>query len=119
MSKAEVYLESSPTRAGGSEKVGKLPASIELHDLRLLGHPVSPIRAIRAKCIDCSGGNAAEARKCVAFRCPLWAFRMGFNPFHGKAAGHRQDRPADAWSDQETGAEVAPRPRQRDANVEA
>jgi len=80
------YLEPSPIRADGGAQVGKLPASIELRDLRELGHPASPIRAIRAKCLDCSGGNDAEVRKCVAVGCALWAFRMGHNPFHGRAA---------------------------------
>jgi hypothetical protein len=81
-----LYLEQSPIRADASAEVGKLPASIELRDLRDLGHPTIPARAIRAKCVDCSGGSETEARKCVAFRCPLWAFRMGRSPFHGRAA---------------------------------
>lgn len=34
-------------------------------------------KAIRLKCIDCSGGNTAEVRKCPAENCPLWRFRMG------------------------------------------
>ena len=34
-------------------------------------------RAVREKCIDCSGGNRAEVRRCPAAACPLWAFRMG------------------------------------------
>lgn len=79
------YLEPSPILADGGEKVGKLPDSIELRRLRDLGHPESPIKAIRAKCIDCSGGVAVEARKCVAIKCQLWPFRMGVNPFHGRA----------------------------------
>ena len=57
--KHNVYLEPSPLRADGGAQVGKLPASIELRDLRDLGHPASPLRAIRAKCVDCSGGNEA------------------------------------------------------------
>jgi hypothetical protein len=81
-----LYLEPSPIQADGGENVGKLPGFIELRDLRDLGHPESPVRAIRAKCVDCSGGNEAEARKCVAVRCSLWPFRMGVNPFHGRAS---------------------------------
>jgi hypothetical protein len=81
----KLYLEPSPIRVDGGFQVGRLPGSIELRDLRDLGHPTSPLRAIRAKCVDCSGGNEAEARKCVAYRCSLWAFRMGHNPFFGRA----------------------------------
>jgi hypothetical protein len=52
---------------------------------RLLGHPQSPLKAIRAKCVDCSGGSVAEARRCAITHCVLWAFRMGHNPFYGKS----------------------------------
>jgi hypothetical protein len=81
-----LYLEPAPGRADGGEKVGRLPASVELHALQDLGHPPRPISAIRAKCVDCSGGSQAEARKCVAYGCPLLPFRMGVNPFYGRAS---------------------------------
>ena len=38
---------------------------------------VSRSKAIRLKCLDCSGDNMAEVRKCPATHCPLWRFRMG------------------------------------------
>lgn len=34
-------------------------------------------KAIRAKCLDCCGGNHAEVRYCTATKCPLWRYRMG------------------------------------------
>ena len=80
------YVEPSPIAADNGEKVGRLPGSISLDDLRALGHPESPIKAIRAKCLDCSGHNDAEVRKCVAIGCALWPFRMGRSPFYGKGA---------------------------------
>jgi hypothetical protein len=80
------YLGLSTSGDAAGEKVGKLPGSVSLHDLRALGHPESPIKAIRAKCVDCSGGSVAEARRCHLTHCALWAFRMGVNPFHGKPA---------------------------------
>ncbi len=78
------FLEPSPFAADGGEKVGKTPGKIRLEDLRDLGHPESPIKAIRSKCADCSGGQLSEVRKCVCYSCPLWPFRMGVNPFHGR-----------------------------------
>lgn len=41
----------------------------------------SPGRAIRAKCIDCSGGSTEEVKKCTVKDCPLYAFRFGKNPY--------------------------------------
>jgi hypothetical protein len=84
--KSDLYLEPSPVRADGGIKVGKLPGSIELHDLRALGHQERPTKAIRSKCRDCSGGSEGEVRKCVAVGCALWPFRMGVNPFYGRTA---------------------------------
>jgi len=81
----EAYLEPSPAMADGGKKVGKLPGFLSRNVLRDLGHPESPLKAIRAKCVDCSGGSDAEARKCVVAGCPLWPFRTGANPFHGRA----------------------------------
>lgn len=71
---------------GSGEKVGKIPGFFPTDELRVLGHPETPLRAIRAKCVDCSGGSLAEARKCTVVSCPLWPMRMGSNPFHGKKA---------------------------------
>lgn len=41
----------------------------------------SPLRAIRKYCLQCSGDNAAEVRRCaVGAKCPLYGFRMGHKP---------------------------------------
>jgi hypothetical protein len=90
--KLQEYLEDSPYPGG--EKVGRLPRSMELQELRDLGGPQTPIRAIRAKCLDCCGGNAAEVRKCTAVGCALWPFRMGHNPFYGKTSETEADEAA-------------------------
>jgi hypothetical protein len=81
----EAFLVPSPTEEDGGHQIGRLPRDISVADFRASGSPESPLKAIRAKCIDCSGGSPSEARKCVAYKCPLWAFRMGHNPFHGKS----------------------------------
>lgn len=41
---------------------------------------MTPIKAIRAKCIDCCCGSAKEVCLCTAQDCPLHPFRMGHNP---------------------------------------
>lgn len=40
----------------------------------------SPIKAIKAKCLDCCCGDKSEVRACPATNCPLWDFRLGKNP---------------------------------------
>lgn len=44
----------------------------------------SPLKAIRAKCLDCSGDYINEVRECPITDCPLYPFRMGKNPFRKK-----------------------------------
>lgn len=40
----------------------------------------TPIKAIRAKCLDCSCGQIAEVRLCPSVNCPLYPYRMGHRP---------------------------------------
>lgn len=37
----------------------------------------SPLKAIRAKCLDCCCGQASEVKNCQIKRCPLWEYRFG------------------------------------------
>ena len=41
---------------------------------------MTPMKAIRAKCIDCCCGEKKEIRLCPIERCPLWPYRMGKRP---------------------------------------
>lgn len=41
---------------------------------------LTPLKAIRAKCIDCSGGSVYEPAHCTVERCPLYIYREGHNP---------------------------------------
>lgn len=80
-----IFLEKSPYEVDEGNLIGRNPREILLAEIRLLGHVESPIKAIRAKCVECSGNNMAESRKCVAVNCSLWPFRMGANPFHASS----------------------------------
>lgn len=44
----------------------------------------NPKSAIRAKCVECSGGSLKEVAECRVSKCALYPFRMGENPFHKK-----------------------------------
>lgn len=42
----------------------------------------SPLKAIRAKCLDCCCGQANEVKLCPCEKtCPIWPFRLGKNPY--------------------------------------
>ena len=41
---------------------------------------LTPIKAIRAHCIECCCGNMAEVRRCELEKCTLHPYRMGHRP---------------------------------------
>lgn len=45
---------------------------------------ISPLKAIRLKCLDCSCGSSNEVKLCPVEKCPLYPFREGHNPFKAK-----------------------------------
>jgi hypothetical protein len=58
------------------------PRQMTAAELGAVGHKaMSPMEAIRARCLDCSGGSPQEVRLCAHAACPLWPFRMGKNPW--------------------------------------
>lgn len=42
---------------------------------------MTPLKAIRAKCLDCCCSQANEVKLCEIQTCPLWEYRTG----HGKS----------------------------------
>lgn len=41
---------------------------------------VTPLKAIRAKCRECSNNQLSEIRDCLIPECALYPFRRGKNP---------------------------------------
>jgi len=41
---------------------------------------MTPLKAIRAKCLECSAGSIKEVRLCPVHDCELYQYRMGHNP---------------------------------------
>jgi hypothetical protein len=77
-----ILLEISPFGVDGGELIGRDPRQIAAHEFDVAGIAGAPILdVIRAKCLDCCVEQADEVRKCVAFSCPNWPYRMGANPF--------------------------------------
>ena len=52
----------------------------------------TPLKAIRAKCLDCSNGQIVEVRECVIPNCPLWPYRMGMRPKTAEKAAEKRTR---------------------------
>lgn len=45
---------------------------------------ITPLSAIKEKCLDCCCGSAKEVRLCPSTSCPLFLFRTGHLPFSHK-----------------------------------
>lgn len=44
---------------------------------------LTPLKAIRARCLDCCCGQPKEVRACTAQKCPLYPYRLGHRPKMG------------------------------------
>jgi hypothetical protein len=73
-------LQPSTRLDEGGRLVGRDPRRLAAPDFAAAGlEPRTPMRAIRAFCLECAG-QPGEVRKCVAAACPLWPLRMGSFP---------------------------------------
>lgn len=45
-----------------------------------MNETLTPIKAIRAKCLDCVCYQVREVRLCPCTDCSLWPYRMGHRP---------------------------------------
>jgi hypothetical protein len=41
---------------------------------------LTPVKAMRAKCLDCCCNEIKEVRECPQKSCALWPYRMGRKP---------------------------------------
>jgi hypothetical protein len=70
---------------------GRDPRTMSPDQLVAMGHkPMSPLKALRARCLDCSDGSAQEVAKCMQLRCPSWPFRVGKNRHRKRPSGERR-----------------------------
>jgi hypothetical protein len=71
--------------------IGRDPRRISREELVAAGHkPISPLKALRLRCIDCCADQPSEVRLCTAVTCPSWPFRMGSNPWRSPSEGRRE-----------------------------
>lgn len=55
---------------------GKLP----FNQQKVSKERLTPLKAIRARCLDCQGNRPSGVRKCEDVDCPHYCFRFGKNP---------------------------------------
>lgn len=77
------------TRKGNSNDLGKgvqgenlekhTPLKIKKKGIFLMKN-LTPMRAIRKKCLDCCAFQPKEVTLCTAEKCPLYPYRMGKRP---------------------------------------
>ena len=67
--------------------VGRDPDQMTAEELIALGHSaMSPLKALRLRCIDCYGDCLKSVRGCTSKDCPSWPFRLGRNPWRPPAS---------------------------------
>ncbi len=53
---------------------------------------LTPLRAIRHNCLDCSGGSAHEVALCeLSDSCALWPYRFGMRPGTNRSVLKRRE----------------------------
>jgi hypothetical protein len=75
----------SPYPGDGGELIGCDPRELPPEILSRYHRETNPLKALRARCLDCCCGSTSEVRKCTAVMCASWPFRLG-NPFRKKQA---------------------------------
>ena len=54
---------------------------------------MTPIKAIRLKCLDCCCGSSKEVELCTVPKCTLWPYRFGKRPATAQRRGKVTERP--------------------------
>jgi hypothetical protein len=75
------------------QEVGRDPHQMTSGELVALGHsPMSPLKALRLRCIDCYGGCLKSVRGCTSTDCPSWPFRLGHSPWRKELSQERKEQ---------------------------
>ena len=86
--------------------VGRDPDQMTAEELIALGHSaMSPLKALRLRCIDCCAGSSLEVRLCTAASCPAWPFRLSRNPWRAPASEERRQQGRELAARRPRGAE--------------
>ena len=58
-----------------AEKAAQMPKSCRAGYLRAAKGKASPRQAIKAFCLECTGWERNEVRRCTGVACPFWLYR--------------------------------------------
>lgn len=72
----------------------------------MAGTSLTPLKAIRRKCLDCCCDNGQEVRRCAVTQCPLHPFRFGRNPSRAGIGHSDGDLPCSLRDSVENGVGV-------------
>lgn len=98
------------------EDVGRDPRQMSRDELALLGHePMSPLKALRLRCLDCRDGEVA-VRKCADVECPSWPYRMGTNAWRKERSEAQQSHTLSLAGKRRAQLENQPSGRRQDTN---
>ena len=57
----------------------------------------TPLKAIRAKCLECSNGSSNEVKLCPIKDCALYEYRTGHRPTTGEEKKKNTNKPYPTW----------------------
>jgi len=63
-------------KANKLKKRGKIHDTLTGYDFRV-DEPLTPMKAIRQKCLECCCGSSTEVARCHIHDCTLWPLRSG------------------------------------------
>ena len=79
------------------DECGLDPRHLSQDELAKLGfEPMSPLKALRLRCLDCCCFSPNEVKHCVSTNCPSWPFRMGTNPWRAPVSDERREAAREA-----------------------
>jgi len=81
----------------------RVKAKARVNRNRRCGELLTPLKAIRSRCLDCCGGSSKEVALCPVTSCPLWPYRFGTRKRARKIVGEERaldDAPADYWAEE-------------------
>lgn len=76
----------------GRRLVGRDPRQVSREEFIAAGHGLlSPLDALRSRCLDCTADSVDEVRTCTTVLCFSWPFRMGTIPLDEPAADAQRE----------------------------